>query len=369
MIYKFTIPIIRKDFNKTESAKFKGDITFICNKDGIIYDWKINFKTLFLDQYTTPSWFIKKTKSKFKWREILFDKLGLKQIKRPPDKSNKLIELNDEQIEIVNDFLNNRETYNSTIKNIVGVLKGNSPVGEFSKAKAAEMIMDTEDKTLSNFAILIDDLIINSLNESLFDVYDTFAKEIKLGDFVKLNEYLEKVFKYMQKDKNQSEIKIYLTSIEDYVKKYKVDIKKANSIINSARRRFSENVDKQISLLPFDFKSKDQFQKAHIVQVQNIKDKIIYSIRENKSYDEYIQKIEDPNNFLPLPESIHRKFDANYFTYKDNGDIYAINEEGYKFINDPELLEPKYKHINDFFLNEKRKEYIRERNENIPWDE
>jgi hypothetical protein len=36
--YHVEIPIIRKQFERTKSAKFKGILNIVANKDGIIYD-------------------------------------------------------------------------------------------------------------------------------------------------------------------------------------------------------------------------------------------------------------------------------------------------------------------------------------------
>ena len=359
MRYRVTIPFIRKQFNKTKSAKYKGDLVFISNKHGVIYDWKINFKEIHVDLFTTKSWFFKKS-SKFKIREKLFNEINLKQLERPLKSSNRIIKLDDFQVKTVNNFFNNRNKYNSTIKNIVGILKGNNPGGEAKKPSSAELIIDSNLNT-KNFIILIDDLI---MKEKLkFDVAIFGSKEMKLEKFIELNETLESAFNFMQQEKNENDFKEYLSNIKEYYKKYNENVKKVEKIIKSERTKYSTNIDKSIINFPFQFKNKSQFQKCHIYQIHQIKEQMIYQLHECKPIKEYIKMISDPQNFLPLTEEVHRKFDANDFTYKLDGTIWPLNELGLEFIKNQ--LDEKYKKIDDFFLNKQRKKYLECRNKNL----
>jgi hypothetical protein len=36
--YRVNLPFIRKNYQKTKSAKFKGNLEFVSNKNGIIFD-------------------------------------------------------------------------------------------------------------------------------------------------------------------------------------------------------------------------------------------------------------------------------------------------------------------------------------------
>ncbi len=359
MRYRVTIPFIRKQFNKTKSAKYKGDLVFISNKHGVIYDWKINFKEIHVDLFTTKSWFFKKS-SKFKIREKLFNELDLKQIKRPLKNSNKIIKLDDFQVKITNEFFNNRNKYNSTIKNIVGILKGNNPGGEAKKPSSAELIINLDLNT-KNFIILIDDLI---MKEKLkFDVAIFGSKTIELEKFIQLNETIESAFNFMQQEKDENDFKEYLSNIKEYYKKYNDNFKKVEKIIKSERSKYSKNIDKSIINFPFQFQNKSQFQKCHIYQIHQIKEQMIYQLHECKPIKKYIKMISDPQNFLPLTEEVHRKFDANDFTYKLDGTIWPLNELGHEFVKNE--LNQKYKKIDDFFLNEQRKKYLECRNKNL----
>ena len=359
MRYKVKIPFIRKQFNKTKSAKYKGYLVFISNKHGVIYDWKINFKEIHIDIFTTKSWFFKKS-SKFEIRKKLFNELGLKQLQRPLKNSNKIIKLNDFQVKITNEFFNNRNKYNSTIKNILAILKGNNPGGEAKKPSSAELIIDWDLNT-KNFIILIDDLI---MKEKLkFNVAILGSEVITFKKFIKLNKTLENAFDFMQQEKDEKNFKEYLSNIKDYYKKYNDNVKKVERIIKSERSKYSTNIDKTINNFPFQFKDKSQFQKCHIYEIHQIKEQMIYNLHEYKPIKNLKKMISDPQNFLPLTEEVHRKFDSNYFTYKLDGTIWPVNELGFEFIKNE--LDKKYKKIDSFFLSKQRKKYLEYRNKNL----
>ncbi|NQZ65653.1 MAG: hypothetical protein HRT99_00360 [Mycoplasmatales bacterium] len=358
--YLIRMPIIRSNFLTTKAAKFKGEIEFISNKYGVIYNWKIKFTNLQIDQYTTESWFKSKNKN-FKRREELFNKLKIKQIVRPKKGiRNKIIILNEMQMRIVEEYFNDRNQYNSTLKNILPVLKGNNPGGEAKKPNSAEMVINNLFNNGKNFVILFDDLTAKYKID--FDVLVISSEEKSFEDYLKLNKNLESAFVFMQKNKNQDSWIHYLSNIKRYFNKYNSDLRKAHSIANKSRNKFSKNIN-NISKFPFGYKSSDQFQKCHIYEFHDLRDKIIEALRSNKSTKKYELMIEDEDNFIPLPESIHRKFDANYFTYNQDGIIQPICFKGEKFINN--YVEEKFKKIPKDFLNQKRKKYIEMRNLNI----
>ncbi|MCP4336857.1 MAG: hypothetical protein GY679_03345 [Mycoplasma sp.] len=364
---RVSIPIIRRDFDKTNSSRFKGDIEIISNDKGIIFDWKVNFTYVEIDLYSTPSWFKKKNQN-FLRRKSFLNLLMIEQEPRPTTSSNKLKELNSEQLKILNNFLNNRTMYSSTIKNIVAFLKGNNPGGEAKNPKSAEMIIDSK-KTLNsfeNFVILFDDLMIKKnhrdSSKNLFDLYSLSAETISLEDFSRLNNNLYKAFEYMQKEKEPTDFEVYLQNIKDYYLQFNNFVDKATKIVNKARSRYSKNIDKYVVKLPFGLEEKSQFQKAHIIDVHKLKIKIVDALIENKGYERIINLIEDPQNFIPLIESIHRQFDQNNISYNQNGEMIALNNKGQDFID--KYVGENFKYIDEFFWTEKRKEYIKERNHN-----
>jgi hypothetical protein len=290
----------------------------------------------------------------------LFDELNIYQEKRPNKNSNLIIKLNKNQIKIVNNFFNDRKKYNSTIKMIVGILKGNNPAGEAKKPSSAELVIDSK-LNIKNFTILIDDLMMKEkIEKTEFNSAILGAQKIKLEKFIELNDELKNAFKFMQKSKNNQEFQTYLSNIKDYYKKYNEHIKKVEKLIKNERAKYSRNIDKNVKFFPFKFKNKSQFQKAHIYPVHKIKEKMIYALRENKKYEKLIAMISDYQNFIPLEESHHRKFDSNYFTYKKNGKIKELSKKGYDYIKNN--VDKKYFKIDFFFLNKKRKKYLILRN-------
>ena len=382
--FHVSLPIISKSLANWEkktsrSAKFKGKLEWVSNKHGVIYDWKIKLDYIELDLYTTLAWFTNNC-NPFNIRKKLFKELEMKQCPRPSKTSNKLVILNKNQIKIVNDFFNNRQKYTSTIKNIVAILKGNNPGGEVKNPSSAEMIIDSiKNLKYKNFVILIDDLVMKKrdvYNENYdpYDVYEEyyqFSDPISFEEFCQLNPHLEIVFNWFQTSMTQEKYKRYLQGIKEFYKKYNSAIDIITKKCNLARSKYSNNVDKLLEIienynghLPFGI-PRDKLQKCHIEDVHHLKDLAIYAYRENKSYKEYIERIADPNNFIPLPEDIHRKFDKNYFTYDTNGHAYPIKiPEGEKFLNEYKDMQ-QYKQIPKDFLTKERIAYIKRRMEYI----
>ncbi len=364
---RVSIPIIRKNFNKTNAARFKGIIEIISNEKGIIFDWKINLSYVKMDLYSTPSWF-KNNNKNFERRKDFLSYLNLEQEPRPKKSAHKPRELNEEELKSLNDFLNDRSKYSSTIKNLVAFFKGNNPGGEAKNPNSAEMIIDSNGafNSFENFVILFDDLMIKKNHrdseKNLFDLYSLSADQINLEEFSRLNEYLYKAFEYMQTEKDPVDFEVYLQNIKDYYLKFNNFVDKATKIVNKARLRYSQNIDKYVIELPFGLKEKAQFQKAHIIDVHKIKVKIVDALMKDKGYEKMIKMIEDPYNFIPLIESIHRQFDQNNISYDLNGEMFALNDKGQNFID--KYADDKFKHIDEFFWTKQRQEYIEERNKN-----
>lgn len=356
--YLVSVDIIRKGYDATVSARFKGRLDFISNEHGVIFDWNVKFKSIYLDLHFTPSWG-KTQPLLFRFREALLKELGLKQSPRPNENSNDLLELSEKQVEIANAFFNNREKYNSTLKMIVGVIKGNNPRGEAKKPESAEMVIDSQILP-PNFVILFDDLCSNYKDN--FVSYAIFAEEKTMLEYVKLNPVVDKAFQFMQKSKSKNEFSIYLTGIQEYFKRYNEYITQAEKEAMKARNEFNKQIDKVIDKFPFGLESKDQFQKAHIYEYHLLRDEIVEALRENREYKKFLDAIKDPNNFLPLPEEIHRRFDNEDFTYTTDGKIWPLTEKGKDYIN--KYMESKFKEIPQWFLKDRIK-YIEKRNENI----
>lgn len=364
--YLVNIPITRRDFDNTSSAKFKGNLEIVSNEYGVIYDWRINFSYVAIDRYFTAGWLdLPKLPSIYKYRVELFKRLGITQSPRPTQSSNDLVVLNQEQINIVNQFFNERPFeeslrggYTSTIKMIVGILKGNNPGGEAKNPKSAEMIIDGNN-LYKNFVILLDDLTMSGVRN--LNAYKINAKEISLLEFSKLNPTLEAAFNLMQNAKDKVDFGIYLKNIKDYYKEYNGYINKADVIASQARAQYGKVIEQKIKQLPFGFESSKEFQKCHIYEFHILRDEIAKAMYEKKDYSKYVDAIKDPENFIPFPEHIHRQFDREAFTYTKDGKVYPVNEEGNEFVN--KIMDDKFKQIPQFFLTPKRKEYLDKRNQ------
>lgn len=364
-IYYMThIPIIRKNFDTTNSAKFKGDISIISNEHGIIMDWKIIFHEVWIDTFTTPEWF-KFKPSIFNYRNKIFELLDLKQVPRPRKTSNNLIKLTSEQVDKLNTFFNDRNVYSSTIKMIVGILKGNNPGGEAKKPSSAEMVINSDQVNLKNFVILLDDLMFRYKGN--FESLNVWAKEISLNDFTNLNSTVKKAFDFMQKSKSEIDFKIYLDNIKSYYKNYNNYARDGEKFAIEARKKYASAVEEKYKgkQLPFNFSTSMQYQKCHIYEYHILRNKVIDSLYEDNKelMKKYLGMISDPENFLPLPEEIHRQFDKDLFTYKLNGEIYPIDEKGMEYVKN--IVDDKYKQIPFWFMTGKRKKYFEMRNQNI----
>ncbi len=356
--YKVELPIIRRNYNETNAAKFKGILTLYTNEFGIVYNWKINFSELYIDLYTTKSHVLKKTPGYLRRKE-LFGRLNLEQEIRPSQSSNKLVKVNDKDLEIVNEYFNNRKLYKSTIKNIVGTLKGNNPGGEYKKPDSAEMIVDS--CTVTNFTILIDDLIVLSNHEC--DTYELLAKTISIDEFINITEKVKDFFEWMQCAKESDTFRFYREALKKYVKEYKIDINDVEAVAKKERAKYGLNVDLYHKQFPFGFTSKTEFQKCHIYDVWRIKDDMLVAKRNGKDWLEVAKEISDPENFIPLVEAAHRQFDRQNFTYTDDGIIAPINAAGREFLE--KYLDDKFRHIDSNFITEGVKKYLEKRNKSI----
>ncbi|NQZ29228.1 MAG: hypothetical protein HRT98_02475 [Mycoplasmatales bacterium] len=367
---KVSIPIIRRNFNTTKAARFKGVLDIVSNDKGIVFDWRVNFTHVDFDAMTTERWFDEKEKMYLDRKSFLNEiDNSFSQIKRPfRTRKTELHELNEKELKTLNKFLNDRTKYSGSIKNLVTFIKGSNPRGEASNPGAAELIIDTKGSASSfeNFVILLDDLKLRKNHreseKNLFDMHSMNAEEISLEEFANLNNELHAAFKYMQSEKNSNEFKVYLKNIKQYYRKYNNFVDKANDIVAKARSRYSKNIDEYVLDLPFGLEEKSQFQKAHIIDVHKIKLKIVEALMLEKGYERMVKMIEDPQNFIPLIESIHRQFDSNNISYDLNGEMIALNEKGQHFID--KYADEQFKHIDEFFWTEKRQQYIEERNNN-----
>lgn len=230
------------------------------------------------------------------------------------------------------------------------------------------MIIDSEKINIKNFVILLDDL----MNFELFDfeACKIGCETICLNEYINLNDNLKAAFEYMQKEKQIESFSEYLKNIKKYNKTYNEFSRKGDEIARKERAKYGINIRKYYSdkdiQLPFGYSINDNslYQMCHIFEYKNLKDLLIISLYngDKVGVEKYRKMISDYENFIPLPEHIHRKFDRNYFTYNDNGELIVINEIGKEFVDAYKDTLEKFKVINRTFLSNQKIEYFRKRN-------
>lgn len=372
-MYKVNIPFERYRFHETKSAKYKGDLTIFSNEFGIIYDWRINFSSLYIDVCTTES-IMKERKLRYKRREELLSLIGLKQRTRKVingKKENDIIELSTSQIREVESYFNDRTKYMSTLKNIVGIIKGNNPTGEFAKPESAEMIC-SDKKVIKNFLLLIDELTDfnpldnkgKALNPECYQ-----AEEISIVEFANLNHRIKNSFNYLQLNKSSDEYEHWVNSIKEYVSQFKVRHNEIKKAITRARQKYIFNLSSYNENAFDDFIPNDEGEKAHIYDVWRIKEEAIKLYDKGReAWMKKIAEIEDPNNYIPLDRTIHHHFDSNKITYDLDGNLIPVDERGQELVHNVLERNPHYSKffkINCTFLNSKRKEYLLRRNKKV----
>ena len=383
MYYKTTIYFERKNFNTTSAAKFKGKILFWSNEYGIIVRWEYLFTCIDLDTLTTKSAFIDKRKW-FKSREELFNLLEINEQKiRDNRNDHKFIKLSIEQIGIFNNYINNK--YNSTLKNIIGIIKGSNPNGEIEKPENAEMILSKEEELIGlNFVVIFDDLKLKTkLNDEDEKELKNYCSDLSLKEYLNKNKYVKQLFDKLQSNNDFKDKESYFTRIREYTKQYSNVHSDVDKWVEKERGKFRKNVtnmiDKNPGMIAFlrEEVSKTTFDKAHIFPVfiykkEIIKIKLKNNFKQNmkdQDIDEILGKISDNNNFLPLSPTIHKLFDNPIhtpdisFCHKTGKCIFAKSDK----IKDKDKteIENHYKEINHNFLTKERASYLKNRNDHF----
>ncbi len=404
MKFYTTVRIIRKKYEDTESAKYIADLHLSYDENGIIRDREFEFKDCYIDLCTTKAWF-KINNSNFRTRKKLFDYLGdhsLFQKERTHRYHHELKRLDPEQLAMLSDFFN--QQYDSTVKNIYGLIKGNNPSGEWERPDSAEiMVFEAHDMMMKIPVKLMDDLMLGICkrarqfdedDEHLDDADAPSSSTKKLPiwknrgdrqgsflDIVSKNHFLMKMLELMRKTgsvkraywHNKSVDKTeYEKMIKEYVKNHSDIFDEIEYSVKKYRTRYNKNIEikyrKPENKLPFGIKWADleesTVQRCHILNVSWIKERLLKIMLDsnlenckNSKCIKLLAKIEDPDNFLPLGAEVHRPFDRNLFWYTEDGKCHF--REGLT----SGLLSriDKYSPIDEYFLTEKRKEYIRER--------
>ncbi|ADE19867.1 MAG4270 family putative restriction endonuclease [Mycoplasma crocodyli] len=384
-----TLDFKTKNFDNPGSrTKCNGIIKLCIEKSGRILDYIIEFKTISIDIMTTQSWFENKCNN-FRLRSDMFKYIfdeNIEQIPRPNINKNKIITLNDRQINSLNNWFYNN--YFGTLKNIISLLKGNNAGGSFSKPQNSEIKITSELSRKDNAVMFIDILKYksNTNNEiSLKKRIDSFLdyQFIRNSNLTQFYENINhRVFKELYKLLHETGL--------NKIQRYNNCIKEIQLIINNVDQKIKQGLKEieksrsaRLSRSNLVFNATNNFENAHIYNVKDIKEdykteswkllegkknneisSFINKIIDKKFLDKFINYTCDIENLLDLSSNVHLLFDKNYFTYDLEGNLIKIknfNELKANQIN--ELSE--YKKIPKECLTKKRKEYLKNRNQRI----
>lgn len=398
---KYILNFETKSFSNknSTSAKAKGKlIIYMYKDDWTIRDWNIEFSYLEIDIYTTPKWFENKN-SNFRKRNSLFNYVfnnKVEQIKRASVSENKLIKLNEEEINKTNIWFNNYyKNEKGTLKNIISVLKGNNAGGSFKKVSSAEMYISDLNITNKKYKwnlIMFMDLIMNNINQKSFsnlytdDILNSFEvqnsnqlvdKILSWNKIINLGQILE-----LTSNENISNRKEKYENIEIFIKQIKNN-KIINNFINNKVQK-ERYIASATEILIFN-KIKNEngiideninYENAHIFNISSIKKELfqyVLNIRQNNQsidneeiantskFQKILKQASDKNNLLNLERNFHTNFDKNFYTYEENGNI-KILKIGFE-LND--WLKNNYSTIPKNKLTNEMKHYIRKRNNDI----
>lgn len=373
-----------------KSGKCSGFIQFdVINETGQIINWIPIFDRIKLDIYTTPSWF-KKNNSNFKYRKSLFSTIfgkDIEQEKRPSINSNKIIELNESQIIIANNWF--REKYSSTLKNIIAIISGNNPTGSFTKPESAQMYINSEEienKYQNNFIMFFDKICKITKIKVQF-LYNSKTPRTDYIDLLKAKDELlvSLLDKLCSKhlDYKKEYVKTNLQLIEKKFNKILWIKNSLENLINNSRNKASK-----LHVKCFNTNS-TKTENAHIKNVYQIKNEITNKINKlicininnnlnimNENIEKLLQsayeQIASENNLLRMPEEIHGLFDCNYFTFSEENGHIIWNEEKCNDLDNPLSNEDRDRILKKYSLIEKeeflkRKWFIAERNKELSW--
>lgn len=342
-------------------SKFLGQIKFIHDKNGIIYDYIIEFKSLSIDIYTTKSWFENKNKNYLR-RKALFEKLEplFKQEIRPEKGlRNKVVELSENNLKIFNNFINYK-TQNlnlETLKSIIALIRGNNPSGEIQNHKSGQMLLVYKNKKY-NFVTFFKLFKNKNTNVNKKQANMIYESENLKDDYLEsVSEITKKIFFDFNQNLTVDEFKIIEKNIELQMKKTFHSFQKIDQDIHKQRRKFRTNNENT-----FSWKYTPDLEKAHILPVSYSKKKLMEivfsssfkhkyhdSVFESDEYQKFLGFISDKYNFLFLHKTMHFLFDKLSFTYSANsGKIKKIIIDELDE-NNIENFFKKYENLREYF--------------------
>ncbi|WP_427867463.1 MAG4270 family putative restriction endonuclease [Mycoplasmopsis arginini] len=411
---KYSFDFISKNYynNNSKSSKFKGKIDLLFSEDeNFILYWEIKFTELAIDLYTTKSWFKEKNKN-FRYRENLLEYINkmcnknYSQEERPKKISNKTIFLGSDELRFVNQWFNSKE-YQSTLKNIIAIIKGNNPCGSAKNPNNSEMIWDiSEEKTRfskykNNLIMLLDDIFYFDRRYSEIDKDDLKQfREFEISQ--DLHNWLDKILNENNQGSIKEEIRNYIkfinseienkkNTIENFSKRIKQEINETKVLFNEAKKQIKAERSRVSTITVNVFGDSDASENAHIYQIKDINydiekelEKMLNNFKKNSiskhsnnnifkcykdkislEFDRIMKKfklyVTDKDNLLNLTATVHRLYDKDYFYYDESGKIILLK----KIKENDRILIELYKQIPKNCLSKKRKEYIRLRNNNL----
>ncbi|QNM93921.1 hypothetical protein H9M94_01460 [Mycoplasma sp. Pen4] len=383
-IYK--IPFTTKNYqSNSNSAKLKFDLYIAMASDkSYIRDIYFDFSEIHVDLMQTASHFKGKHKFLIQRQELFEKEMNLKIEKRPERSAHKIHNLNEEQIRLVENYVNVSYFQDGyTFKGLISLFKGNNPGGSMSKPSSSEIIIDkakNNGSTCFNLPLLIDSIYLRTVNgnSSLSDflIQNNYNKDEKafysLNDFIKnIKNRDGKIYKLFlelerssnKNDEHKSNLLKEIRNLRDNYKEETYIINRINAYTQKMRNQFRKNI-KQKRIEIFKIPKYSNEEKAHIYAVEWIKDEAMKSWKINKEIltqkeiDDQVsiilKQISDVNNYLNLEPNCHTIFDKKLFTYNKNGELVVLKQE----VNIPEY----YWQIPKDKLNSEMVEYIQKRN-------
>lgn len=366
---KLTLSFKRNTQKTTKSADFEGIITFMIDEVGIVYDFEINFNKLTLVPETQPTIWNQNSNIR-KIRDVLFKELkDVKIIQKIREKrTNNPIKISTDDLKIVNNFFNDRTKYNSTILNIIGILTGTNPSGSFKDFTKVQMICpDPAASSLKYFVKLIDAVYVRGIT---YDE-DIEILEITPTEFLateKNSGRIGEIYNFFIKDRSKMssiEIAREFEQMENMCEKYigyYPDIKD-ESVKRRQLYRVKLSSNKEYEMSAFDKMDENEiYHKCHIKEVKDIVVEAMQARMTGKEWKAILDQIDETNNFIPLPASLHDKFDRRWFTYDKNGELVWLDDTKKKYYDDViQKAFPYASKINKEFLKGKEK-YLKYRN-------
>ncbi|MDR2829246.1 MAG: HNH endonuclease [Mycoplasmataceae bacterium] len=300
---------------------------------GIVYDWKMNFTSLSIDIMTTHSWILTNNRN-YTRRQTIFNMLELPpQISRPTLRMNRYILLDQEQLNTFNNWINNYQ-YDSTMKNIISIIKGNNPRGAASSPQNEEIRFFDENNNLISLLLFIKNFSLEDtkrgiatnlrMQENLDQVWNRLYEANQI--YLDLNEWFLEIPNHADRRRligilqeintpgTYAEYRALCRRIEIYLERVGTAMLHIIDEANRERARYVANIHERYpnadaAMSVFGTEPEGAYESAHIVPFSYLRSELIRNRGNVRVYNEIMTKISDPNNFLPLSRNVHGDYD------------------------------------------------------------